>query len=154
MVSDDSRYVIVFNGEIYNFSDLKKELERLGRTFKSSSDTGAPTGFSQWETAFLKDWTACSPLPSGIATNARSIPTRSRGHETAILCADWTFSDLWFRNQTYIYIGDAGTEVDQDRILITLPTPTYRHQPRLLRMWQQYRLAIFCVSIWDRLKRS
>ena len=30
---------IVFNGEIYNFQELKKELESLGHHFKTNSDT-------------------------------------------------------------------------------------------------------------------
>jgi len=39
MISFDERYVIVFNGEIYNYRDLRKELEQLGRSFRGSSDT-------------------------------------------------------------------------------------------------------------------
>lgn len=35
----DGRYWIVFNGEIYNFVELKKELESLGYAFKTESDT-------------------------------------------------------------------------------------------------------------------
>ncbi|MBL8101264.1 MAG: asparagine synthase (glutamine-hydrolyzing) [Anaerolineales bacterium] len=35
----DGRYWIVFNGEIYNFVELKKELEGLGCRFKTESDT-------------------------------------------------------------------------------------------------------------------
>jgi asparagine synthase (glutamine-hydrolysing) len=35
----DGRYWIVFNGEIYNFVELKKELEGLGFRFKTESDT-------------------------------------------------------------------------------------------------------------------
>ncbi|MCX7606842.1 MAG: asparagine synthase (glutamine-hydrolyzing) [Bacteroidia bacterium] len=38
-VSADGRYVIVFNGEIYNFSDLRRLLEREGCRFRTSSDT-------------------------------------------------------------------------------------------------------------------
>lgn len=39
MHSDDDRYVIVFNGEIYNFRDLRRELERAGEVFRTESDT-------------------------------------------------------------------------------------------------------------------
>ena len=39
MHSPDGRHTIVFNGEIYNFLELKKELAALGETFQSRSDT-------------------------------------------------------------------------------------------------------------------
>jgi asparagine synthase (glutamine-hydrolysing) len=39
MKSDDGRYVIVFNGEIYNFKLLKEKLLKFGYTFNSNSDT-------------------------------------------------------------------------------------------------------------------
>jgi len=39
MASPDGRYVIVFNGEIYNFLDLRAELEAAGELFVGHSDT-------------------------------------------------------------------------------------------------------------------
>ena len=39
MATPDERYYIVFNGEIYNFLELRQELESLGQAFQSSSDT-------------------------------------------------------------------------------------------------------------------
>lgn len=37
--SSDGRYVLCFNGEIYNFQTLQKELEQFGHVFSSHSDT-------------------------------------------------------------------------------------------------------------------
>jgi asparagine synthase (glutamine-hydrolysing) len=39
MLSPDGRFVIVFNGEIYNFPDLRAALEAEGETFVGHSDT-------------------------------------------------------------------------------------------------------------------
>src|SRR5262245_44990746 len=39
MLSDDGRHVIVFNGEIYNFLELRDELKSLGHSFASQGDT-------------------------------------------------------------------------------------------------------------------
>jgi len=39
MVSHDGRAVMVFNGEIYNFRELRKELEVAGEVFSSHSDS-------------------------------------------------------------------------------------------------------------------
>ena len=37
--SDDERFTLVFNGEIYNYLELKRELEKRGQKFKTQSDT-------------------------------------------------------------------------------------------------------------------
>ena len=39
MHSSDDKYIIVFNGEIYNYKELKKELEVKGYKFNTVSDT-------------------------------------------------------------------------------------------------------------------
>jgi len=39
MLSDSGRYAIVFNGEIFNYLELRAELESSGYVFRSSSDT-------------------------------------------------------------------------------------------------------------------
>src|SRR5215470_12379182 len=39
MCDASGRWVISFNGEIYNYRSLREELEQLGRVFETNSDT-------------------------------------------------------------------------------------------------------------------
>lgn len=39
MENEDGSFVITYNGEIYNYLDLKKKLIKLGHVFRSNSDT-------------------------------------------------------------------------------------------------------------------
>lgn len=50
METIDGRYVVTFNGEIYNYHDLKKELSNKGYHFKSSTDTEVLLyAYSEWK---------------------------------------------------------------------------------------------------------
>ena len=52
MVSDNGRYVIIFNGEIYNHFDLRKELKP--RSYRSTSDTETIlAAYQEWGVDFL-----------------------------------------------------------------------------------------------------
>jgi asparagine synthase (glutamine-hydrolysing) len=54
MRSDCGRFIITFNGEIYNAAQLRAELEAAGRRFRSSSDTEViVTGFAEWGEAIV-----------------------------------------------------------------------------------------------------
>src|SRR5690606_39918576 len=39
MVVDDNRFALVFNGEVYNFRELRAELEKCGVAFQTRGDT-------------------------------------------------------------------------------------------------------------------
>ena len=39
MVSESKRFIISYNGEIYNYKSLRSELTELGYIFKSTTDT-------------------------------------------------------------------------------------------------------------------
>lgn len=49
MQTMDGRYVITFNGEIYNYLELKRDLEAMGEVFQSASDTEVLLlGYARW----------------------------------------------------------------------------------------------------------
>lgn len=49
MLSRDGRWVIAYNGEVYNHGELRRDLQQRGVTFKSSSDTETLVeGFAAW----------------------------------------------------------------------------------------------------------
>ncbi|MCW1249886.1 asparagine synthase (glutamine-hydrolyzing) [Acaricomes phytoseiuli] len=51
MISQDGKTVLIYNGEVYNYLDLRTELEALGRTFVTNSDTEVVLqAYEQWGT--------------------------------------------------------------------------------------------------------
>jgi len=54
MATSDGRYVIVYNGEVYNFQELRAELETAGHEFRSRCDTEVVlNAFAEWGPAAL-----------------------------------------------------------------------------------------------------
>ncbi len=55
MFSHDHSCCIVFNGEIYNYKEIRKDLEALGRSFTTHSDTEVILqAYNQWGTACVE----------------------------------------------------------------------------------------------------
>ena len=54
MVSHCGRYVLVFNGEVYNYIELRTELQKLGHRFEGTGDTEVVlSAYIQWGDACL-----------------------------------------------------------------------------------------------------
>ena len=55
MVDSNRDYVLVYNGEVYNFKDIRESLYRLGYKFKTNSDTEVILkGFMEWGVELFK----------------------------------------------------------------------------------------------------
>jgi len=55
METSDGRYVIAYNGEVYNFQELRQELEAKGRQFRSRTDTEVVVNaYAEWGSGAVK----------------------------------------------------------------------------------------------------
>lgn len=55
MSSDDGRFELIYNGEIYNYIELRRELEALGHGFRTSSDTEVLIeAFREWDVEAIR----------------------------------------------------------------------------------------------------
>lgn len=91
MHSASGRYVMLFNGEVYNFAELRAELEALGHSFRGHSDTEVMlAAIEQWgvERA-VQRLLACLRLRCGIWPSGGADPAaRPPGHQAAVLRLD------------------------------------------------------------------
>lgn len=73
---------IVFNGEIYNFRELRKELERLGHVFRSHCDTEVLLlAYAEWGDCCLRKLNGMFAFAIFDAPNQRLILARDRAGE-------------------------------------------------------------------------
>lgn len=79
MTSYDGRFVITYNGEIYNFQELKKILINDGYKFRSNSDTEVVlNAFSKWGTNCFKKFNGMFALAIWDKKNKELLVARDR----------------------------------------------------------------------------
>ncbi|MEU6962483.1 asparagine synthase (glutamine-hydrolyzing) [Streptomyces chrestomyceticus] len=79
MADPDERYWICFNGELYNHIELREELRRLGRPFRTDSDTEvALQAWIQWGEACLPRFNGAFALAIRDAHSGDLVLARDR----------------------------------------------------------------------------
>ena len=79
MVSDDGQVVLTYNGEVYNFRELRRELERLGFTFRSDGDTEVVLrAYEAWGEDFMTRLDGMFALAVWDARTGRLLMSRDR----------------------------------------------------------------------------
>ena len=77
MLTPDGRYVLVYNGELYNFSELRRELEQKGIRFRSTGDAEVVLfSLVEWGTSALSRFNGMFALGFYDAVERRLILAR------------------------------------------------------------------------------
>ena len=100
--NEDGTLWIVFNGEIFNYIELRPELERRGHRFTTNSDTEVVLHlYEDYGPDCLKHLNGQFAIAIWDALTAPPIPrTRSCGHPPGILYSP--------RRSTHLRLGDQG----------------------------------------------
>jgi asparagine synthase (glutamine-hydrolysing) len=128
MRSDCGRYTIVFNGEIYNHREIRRELEARGVRFRTNCDTEVLLyGLREWGEAALERMNGMFAFASWDATEHQLLLGRDRLGKKPLYFAV-TPGGVRFASEVKALLRhpEVPSEVDRSRIPAYL---TYRYVP-------------------------
>jgi asparagine synthase (glutamine-hydrolysing) len=97
---------IAYNGEIYNHAEIRQELESLGRTFHSSSDTEVIlNAYAQWGNAFLEKLNGMFAFAIWNAKAETVFCARDRFGEKQLYFAFGADRSIWFASEIHPLLG-------------------------------------------------
>ncbi len=115
MISADHRFILTFNGEIYNHKEIKLELERLGYWFRSDSDSEvALNALSHWGEAALKRFNGMFALGLWDRKAKSLLLARDRYGIKPLYYAE-TASRISFASESKALIQDLGLSRTMDK---------------------------------------
>jgi asparagine synthase (glutamine-hydrolysing) len=110
-MSRDDRWWITYNGEIYNFADVRTELEQHGHVFRSRTDTEVIlAGYCQWGPAALSRLRGMFAFAIWDAADRTLFIARDRAGKKPLHY--WLDRDgLAFASEPKAFLADPGFEV-------------------------------------------
>ncbi|MBI4205199.1 MAG: asparagine synthase (glutamine-hydrolyzing) [Betaproteobacteria bacterium] len=141
MVSEDSDFVMAFNGEIYNFAEIKAQLEKCGHRFRSSGDSEVVlAALRQWGIAAVERFIGMFAIALWRESERRLWLIRDRLGIKPLYYA-WDGRSLWFGSELKALraFGAWRAEIDPDALgeyfqfgYISAPRSIYRRVFKLL----------------------
>lgn len=115
MMSHDNRYVLSYNGEIYNFRELRAELEAKGYPFRSQSDSEVLlNAWAAWGVKALDRLNGMFAFAIWDRTDKSLILARDRYGIKPLYIAE-TSEGLTFGSEQKAILARAGSTVSVDR---------------------------------------
>src|SRR4051812_3648375 len=114
MASGDRRYVITFNGEIYNYPELQAQLRDAGATFQTASDTEVILeGYARWGVGVLERLQGMFAFAIWDRVEHTLLLARDRFGEKPLLYAE-TSGAVTFASELapLAALGVAGRDID------------------------------------------
>ncbi len=111
LYSDNSQVVLVQNGEIYNYVELREELRRLGARFDTTGDTEVLLrAFEYWGPSFVTHLNGMFAIAIYDAENTRLLLFRDRlGVKPLYLAGGPNEGRLWFASEIKSILGNGQT---------------------------------------------
>src|SRR6266516_2177879 len=99
MASRDGRWVMAFNGEVYNFREIRKDLERLNHSFAGTSDSEVVIeAFAEWGPAAVRRFIGMFAMVLWSKTDRKLYLLRDR-LGVKPLYYGWNGDSLWFGSE-------------------------------------------------------
>lgn len=119
------RYTIIYNGEIYNYIEIKEQLQRKGHHFKTNSDTEVIlAAYSEYKERCLEHFDGMFSFAIWDEQQQSLFAARDRfGEKPFYYVLDESKNILWFASEIKaLRVAGIETVVDPQRLLIFLTT--------------------------------
>lgn len=140
MVSEDGDFVMVFNGEIYNFAQIRSELQARGHRFRSSGDSEVVlSALREWGPAAVERFIGMFAIALWCRSQRRLWLIRDRLGVKPLYYA-WNGRVFWFGSELKALRGFGAwrAEIDRNAVgdyfqygYIAAPRSIYRHVYKL-----------------------
>lgn len=119
MISIEHRYVLTFNGEIYNFKELRTELEGLGYWFRSQSDSEVVlNALAEWGTDALLRFNGMFALALWDRKDKSFLLARDRyGVKPLYMCQQGSLLAFASEQKAIQTIPEFKAELDKEALL-------------------------------------
>jgi asparagine synthase (glutamine-hydrolysing) len=115
MRTADGRHVLVYNGEVYNWRELRRELEACGYVFRTHSDTEVVLqALAEWGEAAIPRFNGMFALAWWDAMAKRLLLTRDR-YGIKPLYLHWDGARVRFASEVKALLRDPALRVSLDR---------------------------------------